>query len=149
MWWSNKTIYSLKCCNSMFHMFHYFCCNFELATFLPCCHVSRYEKLMLHSHVALLPFISNQVWNKQNLWMLHMYVSVTMAWWDRWCICAWNEMQFCGSQTPRELHIPCKNVRCHFVNHYVPHFTTAVHLMNTPRQRVHQLTHSLLHSHSL
>ena len=32
-----------------------------------------------------------------------MYVSVTMAWWDRWCICLWNEMHFSGSQTPRVL----------------------------------------------
>ena len=80
------------------------CCYFILVILLPCCHVSRYEKFMLHSHVALLPFISNQVWNKQNLRMLHMCVSVTMAWWHRWCICLWNEMQFCGSQTPRVLH---------------------------------------------
>ena len=79
------------------------CCYSILVILLPCCHVSRYEKFMLHSQVALLPFISNQVWNKQNLQMLHMYVSVTMAWWHRWCICLWNEMQLCGSQTPRVL----------------------------------------------
>ena len=45
--------------------------------------------------------------------------------------------------------VPCRNVRCHFVNHWVPHFTIAVHLMEAPRQRVHQLTHSLSHSHTL
>ena len=56
-------------------------------------------------HVALLPFISNQVRNKQNMRMLHMYVSVTMAWWHRWCICLWNDMQFSESQTPRVLHL--------------------------------------------
>jgi hypothetical protein len=35
------------------------------------------------------------------------------------------------------------------VNHLVPHVTTAVHLKEAPRQRVHWLTHSLSHSHSL
>ena len=35
------------------------------------------------------------------------------------------------------------------MNHWVPHFTIAIHLVDTPRQRIHQLTHSLLHSHSL
>ena len=104
-WWNNKTINSLKCCNSTFHMFHYFCCNFELATFLPCCHVSRYEKLMLHSHVALLPFTSKSSMKQIELRMLHMYVSVTMTWWDRWCTCLWIEMQFCRSQTPRVLQL--------------------------------------------
>jgi hypothetical protein len=75
-------------------------CYFILVTLLPCCHVSRYEKSMLHSHVALPPFISNKVRNKQNMQMLHMYVSMIMAWWHRWCICLWNDMQFSGSQTP-------------------------------------------------
>ena len=63
---------------------------------------------MLHSHVALLPFISNKVRNKQNMRMLHMYVSVIMAWWHGWCICLWNGMHFCRSQTPRVLHPPSK-----------------------------------------
>ena len=48
-----------------FHV-SWLCCYFILVTLLPCCHVSRYKKLMLHSHVALLPFTRNQVWNKYN-----------------------------------------------------------------------------------
>ena len=79
------------------------CCYFILVTLLACCHVSRYEKFMLHSHVSLLPFTSNSSMKQTELRMLHMYVSVTMAWWDRWCICLWNEMHFCGSQTPMVL----------------------------------------------
>ena len=89
-----------------FHVSHvsWPCCYFILVTLLPCCHVSRYEKFMLHSHVALPPFISNKVRNKQNIRMLHMYVLMIMAWWHRWCTCLWNDMQFSGSQTPRVLH---------------------------------------------
>ena len=37
--------------------------------------------------------------------MLHIHVWVTMAWWDRWCTCLWNEIQFCGNQTPRVLQL--------------------------------------------
>ena len=100
----NKQFTQMLQCN-VSHV-SWLCCYFTLVTLLPYCHVSKYEKFMLHSQVALLPFLSKQVWNKQNLRMLHMCVSVTMAWWHRWCICFWNDMQFSGSQTPRVLH--CK-----------------------------------------
>ena len=69
------------------------CCYFIFVILLPCCHVSRYEKFMLHSYVALPPFISNEVRNKQNMRMFHMYVSGKMTWWDKWCTCLWDEMQ--------------------------------------------------------
>ena len=98
-----------------FHISHvsWPCCYFILVILLPCCHVSRYEKLVLHSHVSLLPFTSNSSMKQTELRMLHMYVSVTMAWWHRWCICWWNEMQFveakhleCYSPPPLEKSCP-------------------------------------------
>ena len=112
----NKQFTQMLQCN-VSHV-SWLCCYFTLVTLLPYCHVSRYEKFMLHSQVALLPFISNQVWNKQNLQMLHMCVSVTRAWWHRWCICLWNDMQFSGSQTPRVLHRRKNNVVFRHLNVY-------------------------------
>ena len=68
-------------------------CYSTLVIFLPCCHVSRYEKLRLHSHVTPLLFTTLKH-ETYTIWkMLHMHVSVTKAWWDRWCTCLWNEMQ--------------------------------------------------------
>ena len=111
----------IKKVNKQFiHMFQYNvshvawpCCYTILVTLLPCCHASRHGKFMLHSYVALLPFTSNQVRNKQNMRMFHMYVSGTMAWWHSWCICLWDEMQLveakhlgCYSLPPLEKSCP-------------------------------------------
>ena len=40
-------------------------------------------------------------------------------------------------------------MRCHLVNHLVPHANTVVHLMRVPKQEKHQLIHPFSHSHSL
>ena len=87
---------SIPCFTCFMTLLLFYICH--ITTLLPCFKVWEI-------HVALLPFISNQVRNKQNMRMLHMYVSVTMAWWHRWCICLWNDMQFSGSQTPRVLQM--------------------------------------------
>ena len=66
MWWSNKTINSLKCCNSMFHMFHYFCCNFNLPHSY---HVAMFQGMRNSCCIHMLHYYhsqANQVWNKQN-----------------------------------------------------------------------------------
>ena len=74
-----KTSNSYICFNTMFHMLH------DLVVILYWSHYYHVAMLqdmgnfMLHSYVALLPFTSNSVRNKQNMRMFHMYVSGTMA----------------------------------------------------------------------
>ena len=104
MWWSNKTLnFTLML---QFHVSHvsWVCCNFTLVTLYyqvamfqgmrnPCCiHMLHYY----HSQTS--KYETNIIEN-----VAYACFS-TMAWWDRWCTCLWNEMHFCGSQTPRVLH---------------------------------------------
>ena len=103
MWWSNKTLnFTLML---QFHVSHvsWLCCNFTLVTLYyqvamfqgmrnPCCiHMLHYY----HSQTS--KYETNIIEN-----VAYACFS-TMAWWDRWCTCLWNEMHFCGSQTPRVL----------------------------------------------
>ena len=73
----------------------------HITTMLPCFKVWE-------THVAFTCFTTTI--HKQFKYETNIIANVayacfsTMAWWDRWCICLWNEMHFCGSQTPRVLH---------------------------------------------
>ena len=86
------------------------CCYTILVTLLPCCHASRHGNFMFHWYVALLPFTSNLVRNKQNMRMFHMYVSGKMTWWDKWCTCLWDEMQL----------VEAKHRGCYNLHPWVP-----------------------------
>ena len=118
MWWSNKTINSLKCCNSMFHMFHDFVVILYLSYYY---HVAIFQGMRNSCCIHRLHHYYSQQSSMKHtqLKMLRMHVSVTMAWWDRWCTCLWNEMQFCRSQTPRVLQAWVQGVRCLKVLHFL------------------------------
>ena len=102
MWWSNKTSNSPKCCNAMFHMFHDFVVILYLSHYY---HIAMFQSMRNSCCIHMLHhYYSQQLSMKHTqLKMLHMHVSVTMAWWDRWCTCLWNEMQL----------VEAKHLRCY------------------------------------
>ena len=102
MWWSNKTSNSPKCCNSMFHMFHDFVVILYLSYYY---HVAMFQGMRNSCCIHMLHYYHSQaIKYETNIIENVAYTCFsTMAWWDRWCTWLWNEMQFCGSQTPKVL----------------------------------------------
>jgi hypothetical protein len=47
-------------------------------------------------------FISKQLWNKHKWECCILMFQATNAWWDEWCSCLWNKMQFVGAK-----HLGC------------------------------------------
>ena len=105
MWWSNKTINSLKCCNSTFHMFHDFVVILYLSYYY---HVAMFQGMRNSCCIHRLHHYYSQQSSMKHtqLKMLHVHVSVTMTWWDRRCTCLWNEMQLVEAK-----HLGCYRSR--------------------------------------
>ena len=87
----------------MFHMLHDFCCKPNLPHSY---HGAMFPGMRNKCCIlifALLPFIRKKVWTDRICECCICMFQWQMAWWHRWCTCLWNEMQLCGSQTPRVL----------------------------------------------
>jgi len=86
----------------MFHMFHDFVVILNLSYYY---HVALFQGMRNSCCIHMLHYYHSQaIKYETNIIENVAYTCFsTMAWWDRWCTCLWNEMQFCGSQTPRVL----------------------------------------------
>ena len=97
---------AIQCFTCFMTLLLFYTCH--ITTMLPC-----FKVWEIHvTFTCCTTTIHKQSSMKQTEFVNVAYVrSVTMAWWHRWCICLWNDMQFRGSQTPRVLHL-CRTGLC-------------------------------------